>query len=191
MDIITAQERMKLYRERAQLVAALSKVFPAGYTAEDRNWPIVFIQLPTGQASWHIASRDMYLFDHLRYDESWKWDGHTTEEKYRRLGALTTGGHMSEIEVGKRYTVVPEGKDRSYTGGVHQVIAINSTHVQTWFDGYGNTARRVILQADEYRFIPADKFEAPILDALNNSYTVAAVPADIARKAFGIVEGDV
>jgi len=40
------------------------------------EWPVVFIELPTGQVSWHIAQ-------HGR-----EWDGHTTEEKYSRIRKL-------------------------------------------------------------------------------------------------------
>ena len=39
------------------------------------EWPVAMIQLPTGQVSWHTP----------RFPQ--RWDGHTTEEKYRRLGA--------------------------------------------------------------------------------------------------------
>jgi hypothetical protein len=40
----------------------------------DHRWGVVaFIELPTGQVSWHIESPDI------------KYDGHTTEEKYKRI----------------------------------------------------------------------------------------------------------
>lgn len=81
------------YRERNQIVAALSKVFPAGISRTaiggwDEEWhSCVYIDLPTGQVSWHFHDRDADLFSHLGpYLGS--WDGHTTEEKYERLAAL-------------------------------------------------------------------------------------------------------
>src|SRR5438309_1507704 len=85
-------ERDNAYRERDQLVAALSKQFDAhlathtGYWEDDwRN--IVCIHLPTGQATWHIHDSELAMFSHLdRADDH--WDGHSTEEKYRRLNAL-------------------------------------------------------------------------------------------------------
>lgn len=90
------------YRERNRCVAGL--VFMAkqlGWTygmamhdPADEKWEadwrhIVFIDLPTGQVSWHLHDSEVWtLFpDPLPlYDPP--WDGHTTEEKYRRLAAL-------------------------------------------------------------------------------------------------------
>lgn len=40
---------------------------------EEPKWPVVYIELPTGQISWHVP------------EHKEKFDGHTTEEKYRRL----------------------------------------------------------------------------------------------------------
>lgn len=83
------------YTERAKLVALLTRLFPA-YIAQhdsndaswDREWlTIVFVQLPTGQASWHIHLNDIPLFDHLKDGEN-NWDGHKTEEKYQRVLAV-------------------------------------------------------------------------------------------------------
>jgi len=84
------------YAERNKLVAALSKLFPASlerHEESDKTWEddwrwIVFINLPTGQVSWHIHDSELPLFDHLYRICGRVWDGHTTEEKYRRLAAL-------------------------------------------------------------------------------------------------------
>ena len=86
------------YTERDALVAALSKCFPSylGRHPDGETWDddwrwIVFIDLPTGQASWHIHDSEVENFDHLgRGDDP--WDGHTTEEKYARLAALSPKG---------------------------------------------------------------------------------------------------
>jgi hypothetical protein len=40
---------------------------------EEPEWPVVFIELPTGQVSWHIPQHGI------------PWDGHTTEEKFERI----------------------------------------------------------------------------------------------------------
>lgn len=37
------------------------------------DWPVAFVELPTGQISFHLRQ-------HRRM-----WDGHTTEEKYKRV----------------------------------------------------------------------------------------------------------
>lgn len=84
------------YRERDQLVCALSKLYPAGLerhpdsdTTWDNDWRwIVFIELPSGQATWHIHDSELDMFDHLSRFKGYVWDGHSTLEKYARLSAL-------------------------------------------------------------------------------------------------------
>ena len=100
------------YYERNQLVEALSKIYPAwlGWHRE-KDWEddwrnIVYIKIPTRepclkqvqggyeanfkrQLSWHIHEDDLKYFSHLK-DGLEKWDGHTTEEKYRRLLNIKT-----------------------------------------------------------------------------------------------------
>ncbi|MFE2710642.1 hypothetical protein ACFXKI_01275 [Streptomyces mirabilis] len=81
-----------VYRERAHLVAHLAALFPStiGYhDAEAPEWAVVVVDLPTGQASWHVAPDDMDLFKAVPRSEINTWDGHTTEEKYARLDAHT------------------------------------------------------------------------------------------------------
>lgn len=87
---VLKKQRDNAYDERNQLVAVLSKVFPAGIAKTaiegwEPEWHnCVYIDLPTGQASWHYHDREKHLFEHLPpYTKS--WDGHTTEEKYERL----------------------------------------------------------------------------------------------------------
>lgn len=83
-----------VYSERAHLVAALSKYWPASIERHDgEDWDdqwrnVVIIDLPTGQVSWHIALTDLDLFAHLPRDAGRTWDGHTTGEKYDRLDDL-------------------------------------------------------------------------------------------------------
>jgi len=88
-----AQRKDDAYLERNQVVSALSKCFPSGVarTAIDgwsEDWHgCVYIDLPTGQVSWHFHDSQAYLFAHLpAYQGS--WDGHDTPEKYRRLAAI-------------------------------------------------------------------------------------------------------
>jgi hypothetical protein len=49
----------------------------------------VFIELSTGQATWHIHDSELVMFDHLPRFRGQKWDGHSTPEKYERLLAVT------------------------------------------------------------------------------------------------------
>jgi hypothetical protein len=78
------------YTERNRLVAFLASIYPSGTKKTaipgwDEAWHgCVYIDLPTGQASWHFHDSEAHLFTHLlSYDG--EWDGHTTEEKYERL----------------------------------------------------------------------------------------------------------
>ena len=81
-----------VYTERNRLVAVLASIYPSSlerHSEEDESWEddwrwIVFIDLPTGQVSWHIHDSELYLFNHLDRFQGRIWDGHTTEEKYKR-----------------------------------------------------------------------------------------------------------
>jgi len=92
------------YSERNKLVAALSKLLPAHierHPKEDLSWEddwrwIVFIQAPSGQMSWHIHDSELLRFGHLKAKRGNSWDGHTTEEKYRRLSNLGSPSDPSE-----------------------------------------------------------------------------------------------
>lgn len=83
------------YRERDELVALLSKLYPshlAEHDPDDPDWDpawqtIVCIHTPWGQASWHVKWETEYaLFEHLDQENIYSdWDGHSTEQKYDRL----------------------------------------------------------------------------------------------------------
>jgi hypothetical protein len=81
------------YLERNRVVAALAKCFPSGIARTaiegwSEDWHgCVYIDLPTGQVSWHYHDSQAYLFECLP-PYAKPWDGHDTEEKYRRVAAL-------------------------------------------------------------------------------------------------------
>lgn len=101
-EVRTLRERKDLaYLERNRVVAALAKCFPSGIARTaiegwSDDWHgCVFIDLPTGQASWHFHDSHAELFAGLPpYKGS--WDGHDTDEKYRRLAALRAAKEASE-----------------------------------------------------------------------------------------------
>ncbi len=81
------------YAERNYLVALLARLYPSGLKRTaiegwEPEWHgCVYVDLPTGQASWHYHEREAHLFKGLPpYPR--EWDGHSTEEKYRRIAAL-------------------------------------------------------------------------------------------------------
>lgn len=78
-----------IYRERAHLVAHLAAIYPSSWKdSGEPGWPLVFIDLPTGQCAWHVAEADMDLFSHVQPGSA-SWDGHSTEEKYQRIDEHT------------------------------------------------------------------------------------------------------
>jgi hypothetical protein len=81
-----------IYRERAFLVAHLASIYPSflGHVDPDEpEWPVVFVETPSGQMSWHISPSDVDLFSHVARDDAYVWDGHSTDEKYDRMRVLT------------------------------------------------------------------------------------------------------
>ncbi len=90
-----------LYRERHHLIAHLAASYPSVMVLNadpgEPDWPVLYLSLPTGQVSWHIAPADMDLFRHVPIGTA-TWDGHDVIEKYNRLDAHTrqlTGGDPS------------------------------------------------------------------------------------------------
>ena len=74
------------YLDRNLCVQAMVKMaMKLGYGAgikEDSKWPILYIDLPTGQVSWHIPKNEIVC--HFPKYQG-KWDGHSVEEKRKRI----------------------------------------------------------------------------------------------------------
>lgn len=81
-----------VYRERHHLVAHLAAAYPSvmvlNADPDEPDWPVIYVTLPTGQVSWHIAPADMDLFRHVPIGAA-EWDGSDVMEKYRRLDEHT------------------------------------------------------------------------------------------------------
>lgn len=97
------------YEERNRVVAVLARLFPSGIRKTDiEGWKeewhnCVYIDLPTGQASWHYHDSLAHLFEDLPPYEK-PYDGHTTEEKYQRLALLLYGDNPEAM----RRAIKPE-----------------------------------------------------------------------------------
>jgi len=90
------------YLERNRCVALIARMAIAtGHTAGiartaiegwSEDWHgCVYVDLPTGQTSWHYHDSQAHLFAGLpAYTRA--WDGHDTPEKYRRVGEAFAGG---------------------------------------------------------------------------------------------------
>lgn len=100
-----AEQKDAAYRERDMCVAALARaagrlgclVWIGRHQGDpwDDDWRnIVFLELPTGQVSWHIHDSELPMFEWvIRFDQvNASWDGHSTEEKYRRLDRWLNAG---------------------------------------------------------------------------------------------------
>lgn len=55
--------------------------YKTGYRIDlaEPEWPVAFIELPTGQISWHMP----------QFPDA--WDGHTTEQKFERIAEYVLG----------------------------------------------------------------------------------------------------
>lgn len=91
-DLGSQEDINKVYTERNACVGmayimATALGYNVGVKVEDPQWPIIFIDLPTGQVSWHIPIGDLAsYFPYGRIPAySGEYDGHSTEEKYSRL----------------------------------------------------------------------------------------------------------
>ena len=84
-----------VYLERNQCVALIARmavlmglsvaVTKTAIEGWDEAWHnCIYIELPTGQVSWHFHDKEGYLFDGLPRKDV-KWDGHSTPEKYERV----------------------------------------------------------------------------------------------------------
>ena len=91
-------ERDGAYRERAHLLAWLAflhapvSVLAPAIDIDDDGWHLLFLTVAGRQLSWHIAPRDVELFNHVERVE-WSdpraaWDGHTTDDKYQRIRTM-------------------------------------------------------------------------------------------------------
>jgi hypothetical protein len=86
---------MNIYRERAHLLALLTRLYRAVlYRPSDAEPGFTYclsLLLPSGQGTWHIADEDLDLFRHVPQfpytfpPREFVWDGHTTDEKYYRI----------------------------------------------------------------------------------------------------------
>jgi hypothetical protein len=120
-DALAEMEKRKddAYYERNQVVAALAKCFPSGVTRTaikgwSEDWHgCVYIDLPTGQASWHFHDSHAHLFAGLP-PYAGEWDGHDTPEKYHRLACLAHQPAQEQAEPFGYFIV--EGDDLPYPG---------------------------------------------------------------------------
>jgi hypothetical protein len=86
----------EVYEERNTVVLAFAHMAELmGWTVgkaadpDEPEWPVLLIDTPAGQVSWHFQKDEMPL---AMPDYPGAWDGHDTPEKYRRLDRLVGMG---------------------------------------------------------------------------------------------------
>jgi hypothetical protein len=98
------------YRERTRCVAAiawlalrcglragLGRHTPDPDPTWDPEWlAVVYVELPSGQVSWHVPDACRWLFEGLPHFDP-GWDGHTLDTKHQRLDELRNGAIPHEI----------------------------------------------------------------------------------------------
>ena len=121
-----------IYRERAQLAAAFAKLAQGhGHTAvvgtdpQEPDWPVLYVNLPTGQVSWHFSPDDADLLDGFERVAPNPWDGHSVKEKYARLAAfgmpVVERDPAAELAAAvKRFLAVQDREAAAYTGDVRR-----------------------------------------------------------------------
>lgn len=80
-----------IYTERAHLLAMVVALFGGVLSYTDPltpGWPVLYVESPAGQLSWHIHPDDLWLFDTVPVVADYPWDRHSTTTKYRRVRAL-------------------------------------------------------------------------------------------------------
>jgi hypothetical protein len=84
------------YRERNHLAAWLAALHPSVLAPVEEggdDWYVLFLRAGGWQFAWPIDPADLSLFDHVQRvpvdDARAEWDGHSTEQKYRRIRTHT------------------------------------------------------------------------------------------------------
>src|SRR5258705_9620523 len=119
------EEKNEAYRQRNYLVAALARLFPSGITRTaipdwDPEWHgCCFIDLPSGQISYHYHDREAHLFADLPPYEK-PWDGHDKDTVHRRLMSLTRGTIFDNPKVD-----VAAGSHSTYFEAYKRAAALN------------------------------------------------------------------
>lgn len=79
------------YQERSELIAFPVALFGGVLSYNDPQspqWPVLYVESPEGQLSWHIDPHDLHGFQHVPVVQDYPWDKHSTELKYERIRKL-------------------------------------------------------------------------------------------------------
>jgi hypothetical protein len=95
--VSAADHLTELYDERNRLALGFAAVAARlGWTVgwlddpAEPGWPVLVVDTPEGQVSWHLPEADRFGSWFGAYPGA--WDGHTTPEKYARLERVVLSG---------------------------------------------------------------------------------------------------
>jgi hypothetical protein len=90
--MVSQSDMEKVYRERNAVVLAFAHMAELmGWNVgkavdlDEPEWPVLLIETPAGQVSWHFKADELPL---SMPNFPGEWDGHDTPEKYARLDRL-------------------------------------------------------------------------------------------------------
>lgn len=75
-------DRNQAVQVLARLAKELGLEIGIGIDPDEPEWPVLFVDLPTGQVSWHLSKNEV-VGEWPSYDG--EWDGSDLEEKRQRL----------------------------------------------------------------------------------------------------------
>lgn len=136
-------DKDQAYLERNHLVAALSRLYPSGIRKTNINgWSedwlgCVYIDLPSGQISYHYHDRQAYLFERLPAYQ-WAYDLHDKDDVHERLSKVSlasyTSAHVSvtNMESGEELEAIspsnlPDDVKQVWVQGTRQLIVSDMT----------------------------------------------------------------
>lgn len=133
LTLIQDAESRKDYDERTKLVySLLYRASTVGWNCgikidpEEPDWPVIYIDLPTGQVSWHVKAYDG------------EWDGHDNEEKAKRIAQFTTHARLStrSKEMDLRDKEISQNQFGLRCGGCNTLIYEDTEHYEfyPWFN---------------------------------------------------------
>lgn len=84
------------YFDRNQLALAYARLAQEkgwtvglGLDPDEPDWPVLYIDTPEGQVSWHLPANEVNIEDWPGYEG--QWDGHDLAVKRDRLARLISG----------------------------------------------------------------------------------------------------
>lgn len=98
-DHLSPQSSRERYRDRALLLALLTRHYPAHIEPDSGDFhrdfaSVLVITLPTGPIRWHLHEADLPLIAHVPTTDRSTFDGHGRRERTRRMALCVAQGRV-------------------------------------------------------------------------------------------------